>query len=43
MGLYLVKTIINAHDEDIAVLSEDGMTEFVFTLTLADTMKQGRE
>ena len=43
LGLYLVKTIINAHDEDIAVRSEDGMTEFVFTLTLADTMKQGRE
>ncbi len=36
LGLYLVKTIINSHDEDIAVKSEDGMTEFVFTLTLAD-------
>ncbi len=36
LGLYLVKTIINAHDEDIAVRSEDGMTEFVFTLTLAE-------
>ena len=35
LGLYLVKTIINAHDEDIAVKSEDGMTEFVFTLKLA--------
>lgn len=43
LGLYLVKTIINAHDEDIAVRSEDGMTEFVFTLTLAENMKQGRE
>ena len=39
LGLYLVKTIINAHDEDIAVRSEDGMTEFVFTLTLAENMK----
>jgi len=35
LGLYLVKAIINAHDEDIAVRSEDGMTEFVFTLKLA--------
>ena len=35
LGLYLVKTIINSHDEDIAVRSEDGMTEFVFTLPLA--------
>lgn len=35
LGLYLVKSIINSHDEDIAVTSRDGMTEFVFTLTLA--------
>ena len=35
LGLYLVKAIINSHDEDIAVKSEDGMTEFVFTLKLA--------
>lgn len=35
LGLYLVRTIINSHDEDIAVRSEDGMTEFVFTLALA--------
>ena len=36
LGLYLVKTIINSHDEDIAVKSEGGMTEFVFTLPLAE-------
>ncbi|MBQ3372235.1 MAG: HAMP domain-containing histidine kinase [Oscillospiraceae bacterium] len=36
LGLYLVKTIINSHDEDIAVKSEDGVTEFVFTLPLAE-------
>jgi len=36
LGLYLVKTIINSHDEDIAVRSEDGWTEFVFTLALAE-------
>ena len=35
LGLYLVKAIINSHDEDIAVKSGDGMTEFVFTLKLA--------
>ncbi len=36
LGLYLVKAIINSHDEDIAVRSEDGWTEFVFTLALAE-------
>ena len=36
LGLYLVKTIINNHDEDIAVRSEDGWTEFVFTLPLSE-------
>lgn len=35
LGLYLVKTIINNHDEDIVVKSENGVTEFVFTLALA--------
>ena len=35
LGLYLVKTIINSHDEDIAVKSENGVTEFVFTLPLS--------
>ncbi len=34
LGLYLVKSIINSHDEDIAVRSENGETEFVFTLAL---------
>lgn len=35
LGLYLVKTIINSHDEDVVVRSENGMTEFVFSLALA--------
>lgn len=35
LGLYLVKTIIDSHDEDIAVTSRDGVTTFVFTLPLA--------
>ncbi len=34
LGLYIVKTIINNHGEDIVVRSEDGITEFVFSLTL---------
>ena len=36
LGLYLVKSIINNHDEDIAVKSKNGITEFVFTLPLAE-------
>ena len=36
LGLYLVKQIINEHDEDIAVRSENGITEFAFTLSLAE-------
>lgn len=36
LGLYLVKKILNSHDEDIAVRSEDSVTEFVFTLPLVD-------
>ena len=39
LGLYLVKTILTSHDEDIAVKSENGATEFVFTLELADQEK----
>jgi len=34
LGLYIVKTIIGSHGEDIAVKSRDGETEFVFSLTL---------
>ena len=34
LGLYIVKTILNNHGEDIAVTSRDGITEFVFSLTL---------
>ena len=35
LGLYLVKSILNAHDEDIAVTSRNGVTKFVFTLKLS--------
>jgi signal transduction histidine kinase len=34
LGLYIVKTILNNHNEDISVTSQNGVTEFVFTLTL---------
>ena len=39
LGLYLVKSILDAHNEDIAVTSRDGVTEFVFTLRLASKQK----
>lgn len=35
LGLYIVKTILNNHKENISVTSENGATEFTFTLTLA--------
>lgn len=34
LGLYIVKTILNTHGEDIKVRSADRETEFVFTLTM---------
>ena len=34
LGLYIVKTIINSHGEDISVASRDGRTEFTFTMPL---------
>lgn len=33
LGLYIVKTIVCSHGEDISVTSRDGKTEFTFTLT----------
>ena len=41
LGLYLVKSILDAHNEDIVVTSKDGMTKFVFSLKLADRPKNG--
>ena len=35
LGLYIVKTIINNHRENITVTSEDGVTTFTFSLTMA--------
>jgi len=34
LGLYIVKTILDKHNEDIYVTSGNGATKFVFTLTL---------
>ncbi len=34
LGLYIVKTIVLAHGEDIYVTSRDGKTEFTFTMPL---------
>ena len=35
LGLYIVKTIVLAHGEDIFVTSRDNKTEFIFTMSLA--------
>ena len=35
LGLYIVKTIILSHGEDIRVTSRDGVTEFIFSLPVA--------
>ncbi len=40
LGLYIVKTILDNHNEDIFVTSSHGMTKFTFTLTLASHSKQ---
>jgi signal transduction histidine kinase len=42
LGLYIVKTILNNHHEDIAVTSREGVTEFVFTLTLQKDARTGQ-
>ena len=34
LGLYIVKTILDSHGENISVTSQDGKTEFTFTLPL---------
>ena len=43
LGLYLVKSILDAHGEDIAVTSREGTTEFVFSLTLAPQSEKQRK
>ena len=36
LGLYIAKTLICSHDQDISVSSADGVTEFTFTLKLVN-------
>ena len=36
LGLYIVKTLIGRHGEDISVSSQNGRTEFTFTLPLVN-------
>ncbi len=38
LGLYIVKTILEQHKEHIVATSEDGVTTFAFTLSLANSM-----
>ena len=40
LGLYIVKSILNQHGESIRLSSENGVTEFVFTLTLAQPIRE---
>lgn len=35
LGLYLVKTILDRHNQNIYVTSTNGVTKFTFTLTIA--------
>jgi len=39
LGLYIVKTILDSHNEDIFVTSNNGVTKFVFTLTIEKEVK----
>ncbi len=43
LGLYIVKTILNNHNEKVMVKSEDGIVEFTFTLTCARESDFGRD
>jgi len=42
LGLYIVKTILDNHNEDIFVTSNNGVTKFVFTLTIEKEVKEGK-
>ena len=36
LGLYIVRTLISSHGENISVSSQNGQTEFTFTLPLVN-------
>ena len=40
LGLYIVKTILDNHNEDIFVVSSNGVTKFVFSLTIEKEAKE---
>jgi signal transduction histidine kinase len=40
LGLYMVRQIVAAHDQDIFVTSQNGVTAFTFTLALAENDEQ---
>lgn len=40
LGLYIVKSILNNHNEDIYAASKDGVTEFTFSLALYSENKK---
>ncbi len=42
LGLYMVRQILSAHDQDIFVTSENGATVFTFTLALAEPGRGGK-
>ena len=39
LGLYIVKTILDNHNQDIFVESRDGVTKFIFTLAITQPAK----
>ncbi|MGI6498508.1 MAG: ATP-binding protein [Oscillospiraceae bacterium] len=43
LGLYIVKTILNSHNETVTVKSENGTVEVAFTLTCARESDFGRD
>jgi signal transduction histidine kinase len=43
LGLYIVKTIMNNHNELVTVTSENGVVEFTFSLTCARESDFGRD
>jgi len=43
LGLYIVKTILDNHNEDIFVTSSDGVTTFMFSLTVTKEAKEPKE
>jgi signal transduction histidine kinase len=36
LGLYIVKTLVSSHGENISVTSRDGKTEFTFTMPIVN-------